>query len=173
MYVLHERANGSPATYDGGDIVFDKLDSFCQYNECIRLIMASQPVVPTLVAPDVVMTSTQSELVMFKKGIKRNIALYPVLTQDTEWDLWNCSVVSLACAQSVEQVLDNKYVPSLPNDIALFSVKNKYIYAVFDQTLQSDKGKTIVCAYEDMLDAQKVYMECTVTVIVVLAKINL
>jgi hypothetical protein len=115
MYVLHECANGSSATYDGGDIVFDKFDSFRQSNECIRLRMASQPVVP----PDVVMISTQSELATFKKGIKRGAALYPVLTQDTEWDLWNCSVVSLAHAQSGEQILDNKYVPSLGDEIAL------------------------------------------------------
>jgi hypothetical protein len=159
MYVLHERAYGSPATYDGGDIVFDKFDSFRRSNECIRLIMAPQPVVPALSAPNVVMTSTQSELATFKKGIKRNAALYPVLTQDTEWDSWNHSVVSLARAQSAEQVLDNKYVPSLPDEIALFSEKNKYHFSVFDRTLQSEKGKAIVRAYEDTFDAQKVYKE--------------
>jgi hypothetical protein len=80
MYVLHERAKGSPATYDGGDIVFDKFDYFCRSNERIRLIMASQPVVPTLSTPNIVMTSTQSELATFKNGIKHNATLYPVLT---------------------------------------------------------------------------------------------
>jgi hypothetical protein len=85
--VLHERANGSSASYDGEDIVFDKFDLFHQSNECIRLIVAPQPVAPTLSAPDVVMTSTQSELATFKKGIKRDAALHPVLTQDMEWVL--------------------------------------------------------------------------------------
>jgi hypothetical protein len=101
MYVLHEHANGSSASYSGRDIVFDKFDSFCRSNECIRLIMAPQPVAPTLSAPDVVMTSTQSELETFKNGIKSDATLYPVVTQDTEWDLQNCSVVSLLHAQSV------------------------------------------------------------------------
>jgi hypothetical protein len=58
MYVFHEHANGSSASYGVGDIVFDKFDLFRQSNECIRLIMAPQPVAPTLSAPDVVMTST-------------------------------------------------------------------------------------------------------------------
>jgi hypothetical protein len=90
MNVLHERANGSSASYDGGDIVFDKFDLFRRSNECIRLIMAPQPVAPTSLAPNVVMTSTQSELATFKKCIKHDATLYPVLTQDMEWDLWNC-----------------------------------------------------------------------------------
>jgi hypothetical protein len=157
--MLHERANGSPVSYDDGDVMFDKFDLFHRSNECIRLMTASQPIAPISAAPDVVMTSTQSELATFKKGIKLDAALYPILSQDTQWDLWNHSVVSLAHAQSVKQVLDNKYIPVLPDEVALFSKKNKYLYAVFEHTLQSDKGKAIVCAYEDTFDAQKVYKD--------------
>jgi hypothetical protein len=29
MYILNERAKGSPASYDGGDVVFDEFDLFC------------------------------------------------------------------------------------------------------------------------------------------------
>jgi hypothetical protein len=61
--------------------------------------------------------------------------------------------------QSVKQVLEDKYVPVLPDEVALFSKKNKYLYAVFEQTLLSDKGKAIVQAYEDTFDAQKVIKE--------------
>jgi hypothetical protein len=75
--------------------------------------MAPQPVAPTLSAPNVVMTSTQSELATFKKGIKHDAALYPVLTQDTEWDLWNYSVVSLVCAQSVTPSFLTSGIPSM------------------------------------------------------------
>jgi hypothetical protein len=159
MYVLNEHAKGSPASYDGGGIVFDKFDLFCRSNECIGLMMMSQPIAPILAAPDAVMTSTQSELAAFKKGIKRNAALYPILTQDMQLDLWNHSVISLVHVQSIKQVLDNKYVPVLPDEVALFSRKKKYLYTVFKQTLQLDKGKAIVWAYEDTFDAQKVYKE--------------
>jgi hypothetical protein len=72
-------------------------------------------------------------------------------------------VISLACAQSVEQVLDDKYVPVLPDEVALFSEKNKYLYTIFKRTLQSDKGKAIVRAYEDMSTKK-----CTIIAIVVL-----
>jgi hypothetical protein len=159
MYMLKEHAKGSSASYDGGDVVFDKFESFrCSY-ECIRLMMASQPIAPISAAPNAVMTSTQSELAAFKKGIRHDTALYPILTQDTQWDLWNCSVISLERVQSVEQVLDDKYIPVLPDKVALFYKKNKYLYAVFEQTLHSDKDKAIVQAYEDTFDTQKVYKE--------------
>jgi hypothetical protein len=159
MYILNECAKGSPASYDGEDAMLNKFDHFCCSNECIRLMMASQPIDAISAAPDVVMTSTQSELATFKKGIKCDATLYPILSQDMQWDLWNCSVVSLAHAQSVEQVLDNKYVPILPDEVSLFSKKNKYLYTIFEQTLQSDKGKAIMRAYEDTFDAQSIYKE--------------
>jgi hypothetical protein len=46
MYVLNERAKGSPASYDVEDVVFDKFDLFHRSNECIRLMMTSQPIAP-------------------------------------------------------------------------------------------------------------------------------
>jgi hypothetical protein len=46
MYMLHELAKGSPVSYDGGDLVFNKVDLFGCSNECIRLMMTSQPVAP-------------------------------------------------------------------------------------------------------------------------------
>jgi hypothetical protein len=76
--------------------------------------MTPQSVAPTSSAPDVVMTSTQSQLVMFKKGIKHDAALYPILTQDMEWDSWNHSVVSLARAQSVTPSV---YPPGAKNEV--------------------------------------------------------
>ena len=159
MYVHYERANGLPASYNGGDVTFDKFDSFRSSNECIRMMLTSQQTVSTPAAPNVTMSTTQAELANFKKGIKRDAALYPVMTQDTQWDSWSRSVVSLARAQSVEQVLDDKYKPVLLDEIALFSEKQKFLYAVFERTLQSDKGKAIVRAHESTFDAQKVYKE--------------
>jgi hypothetical protein len=155
-------------SYDGGDVMFDKFDLFCCSNECVILMMTSQPIAPILAAPHAVMTSTQSELVTFKKGIKHDAALYPILSQDMQWDLWNRSVVSLARAQSVEQVLDNKYLPVLLDEIALFSEKNNYLYAVFERTLQLDKGRPLCAHTKTRLAHRKSTKKCMTTVIVVL-----
>ena len=39
-------------------------------------------------------------------------------------------------------------------DYDLFDAKQKYIYQVFECTLQMDKGKTIICAHESDYNAQ-------------------
>jgi hypothetical protein len=140
MYVLHEHTHGSPASYNGGNITLNEFDLFCGSTECICLMMASQQSAATTTSPNVVVSMTQAELANFKKGCKRDAALYPVMTQDTQSDSWNHSIVSLARAQSVEQVLDDMFTPVLPDEVALFSEKNKFMYAVFERSLQSDKG---------------------------------
>jgi hypothetical protein len=44
-------------------------------------------------------------------------------------------------------------------EVALFAEKQKYFYAILERTLQTDKGKAIVCAHEATFDAQTVYKE--------------
>jgi hypothetical protein len=81
------------------------------------------------------------------------------MTQDTQWDTWNRSVVTIARAQAIGQALDSTYQAVLPDKVALFAEKQKYLYAVFEQTLQTDKGKAIIHAHEAAFDAQLVYKE--------------
>jgi hypothetical protein len=58
-----------------------------------------------------------------------------------------------------EQVLDSTYQAVLHDKVALFAEKQKYFYAILERTLQTDKGKAIVCAHEATFDAQTVYKE--------------
>jgi hypothetical protein len=61
-------------------------------------------------------------------------------------------------AQDVAEVLDATYVPTLPEDIALFTKKQQFMYAVFECTLQmTDQGKAFVHQHEQDFDAQKIY----------------
>jgi hypothetical protein len=156
-YVYHQ--HGKDASYDGTDVTKDEFEKFSSSNECIRLMTLSQPYQTVPANPNAVMSSTQTELATFRKGIKRDASLFPVMNQDSQWDSWNRSIVSIARAQAVEQVLDSTYVPVLLEEIALFNEKQKYLYSVFERTLQSDKGKAIVRSHEDKFDAQKVYKE--------------
>ncbi len=41
----------------------------------------------------------------------------------------------------------------------LFEAKQKYMYAVFERILQTDKGKALVRPYESTANAQKIYYE--------------
>jgi hypothetical protein len=159
IMVQQRRAHGKPANYLGIDITADEFDDFDGSNECLKLMMAAQPMPTFAQPPPGNMSTTQTELVTFQKGIKRDASLFPVIKQDTEWDSWNRSIVSLARAQAIEQVLDSTYTPILINEISLFEEKQKYMYAVFARTMQTDKGKAIVRAHETTFDAQKVYKE--------------
>jgi hypothetical protein len=56
-------------------------------------------------------------------------------------------------------VLDSNYMPNDPIDFAPFSEKQKFMYAVFEKHLLSDKGKALVRTYHKNADAQSVYRD--------------
>jgi hypothetical protein len=78
--------------------------------------------------------------VEFKRGITRDVQSYPDLKQDKDWDGWNRGTISQARAQDVSEVLHSNYVPTDPINVALFFEKQKFMYAVFETHLLSDKG---------------------------------
>ncbi len=94
----------------------------------------------------------------FKKGIKRDASLFVVLKDLKQWDSWHCSTVAQAHAQDVYDVLDPLYKP-LPAEKNLFEAKQRYMYAVFERVLQTDKGKALVRSNEATSNAQKIFME--------------
>jgi len=67
--------------------------------------------------------------------------------------------MALACAQDVSEVLDPLHVPVAQDDKDLFKEKQKYMFAVFDHTLQTDTGKALAHEHENDFDAQKIYVE--------------
>ena len=61
-------------------------------------------------------------------------------------------------------VLDPAYAPSQVEDKLLFEEKQKYLYAVFEQKLQTDKGKALVREYKVTSDAQAVMQHSLITI---------
>jgi len=78
--------------------------------------------------------------------------LFVVLKDLRQWDSWHCSTIAQACAQDVYDVLDPAYKPS-PMEKDLFEAKQRYMYAVFERVLQTDKGKALVRSNETTSDA--------------------
>ncbi len=97
-------------------------------------------------------------LAEFKKGIKRDASLFVVLKDLKQWDSWHCSTVAQAQAQDVSDVLDPLFKPA-PAEKDLFEAKQKYMYAVFERVLQTDKGKAQVRSNEADSNAQKIFNE--------------
>jgi hypothetical protein len=104
-------------------------------------------------------SNSRDAVANFKRGIKRDIGLFSTLKQDKQWDVWQRATIAQARAQDLSEVLDDNYVPVTPTDQALFQEKKKYMYAVFERTLLSDKGKALVREHTADFDAQQVYSE--------------
>lgn len=114
-------------------------------------------------APSSGNNQTRDLIADFKRGIKRDIGLFPTLKQDKQWDVWHRAIQAQARAQDLMEILqDPPYVPVTPSDQGLFAEKQKYMYAVFERTLLSDKGKALVREHTGDFNAQAVYKElCT------------
>ena len=98
-----------------------------------------------------------SNVMMFKKGIKRDPTLLDIFKNDRSWDSWNTTLKAQAVAQDVSEVIDTTYVPITEEDRLLFAEKQKYMYSVFERTLRTDTGKALVRRFEHSYDAQRIY----------------
>ena len=85
--------------------------------------------------------------------------LFTMLKDDGAWDSWQCSSLAQACVQHVDDVLKPTYTPSITDEKLLFDEKQKYMYAVFEKTLLTDQGKTLVHDHQRKYDAQTIYKE--------------
>lgn len=95
----------------------------------------------------------------FKHRIKRDAAQFSTLKNDAAWDNWNCGTIAQTRAQDIAGILDPTYIPATTDDADLFLEKQKFMYTVFEKTLQTDKGKALVCQHQHSFDAQRIYKE--------------
>jgi hypothetical protein len=95
----------------------------------------------------------------FKKGIKRDAAVYPMLKDQKHWDAWNRSLITQASAHDVSEVLDPSYVPPRndPEAEELFKQKKIFVYSVLNKCVMTDQGKSFVREHDKDFDAQAVY----------------
>jgi hypothetical protein len=116
---------------------------------------------PPTTAPTTTLTSSHlslySPVAMFRRSIKKDPSLFPTLKDDKYHDVWHRSFNTQAVAQDVSEVLDETYIPETADDKALFSEKKKYIYAVLESKVLTDRGKAIIREHEHDFDAQQVY----------------
>ena len=95
----------------------------------------------------------------FRRGIKRDASQFSPLRDDGAWDSWHRTTVAQARAQDVSEVLDGTHNPATQDEQDLFDEKQKYMFAVFEKTLLTDKGKALVRAHQRKYDAQRIFSE--------------
>jgi hypothetical protein len=110
------------------------------------------PTVSTFVRP-------RDPLADFRRGTRRDPNAFIPLKEDKQWDSWQRSTIAQARAQDLSDVLDPLFVPTTPDDIELFIERQKFMYAVFEKNLLTDKGKALVRLYGSTFDAQQVYKD--------------
>jgi hypothetical protein len=91
--------------------------------------------------------------------VKQDIAHYPDLKDDKGFRFWNCGFVSKAKMHHTHLVLDETYVPKTDEEKAVFQEMQIFMYAVMEEHLKTDKGKSLVSKYEVDNDAQSIYSE--------------
>ena len=104
--------------------------------------------------------SYSSQLLNFKRGIKRDISAYPTLKDEKYYESFKRSVLVTARAHDCEEILQPTFRPRGDADsLALFRLKNDFMYSVFNKCLLSDMGKTIVRKHLDNMNAQRDWEE--------------
>ena len=104
--------------------------------------------------------SCSSQLLNFKRGIKRDISAYTTLTDEKYYESFKRSVLVTARAHECEEILQPTFRPRSDADsLELFRLKNDFMYSVFNRCLLSDMGKTIVRKHLDNMNAQCVWEE--------------
>ena len=93
----------------------------------------------------------------FKKSIKRDKTQYKVFKEDKQWDNWRRTTIATARSHGCEDVFNPSYIPSSTEDLNLFEEKQKFIYSVFNDCLQTDMGKSLVRLHESDYDAHEIY----------------
>ena len=96
-------------------------------------------------------------LYQWKKGIRRDASAFPTFNDEKQWDTWARTVEAEATLQHVDDVLNSKYCPTTRADLAVFKEHNKYMYAIFNRTVLTSSGATIVREHAHDKDAQAIY----------------
>lgn len=109
---------------------------------------------PTTLSPSS-SPSTELTLTEFRKTIKRDPTLFPVLKNAARWDSYQREFKAVARSQNVHCITDHKFTPAPPITKELFAEIQAYVYSVFVKTLLIDDGQALVRKYP--CDAQKIY----------------
>ena len=116
------------------------------------LVPSQKTTVPTTVSGEF----TAAE---FRRGVKRDKTHYMELKDDKHFNTWNRGFVATAYMHHTDHILDENYKPATPTEIGLFREMQIFMYAVFEEKLKTDKGKSLVSEYESTRDAQSIYRE--------------
>jgi hypothetical protein len=159
-YVAHRVIQGNPLSNDWISLTEEEFNIYRTTSAILTVIgYNNSPSIAPVPSKPPESPRLKDPISEFRKGIKRDASLYTVYKDEKQWDSWQRSTIALARAQNVEDILDSTYIPSNQDEADLFTEKKKFMYAVFERTLQTDQGKAFVRAHEYDFDAQAIYKD--------------
>jgi hypothetical protein len=75
------------------------------------------------------------------------------------FNTWNRGFIATACMHQKGLVLDENYIPKTDAEKALFREMQTFMYAVLEDHMKTDMGKSLVSHYELSRDAQSIYRD--------------
>jgi hypothetical protein len=98
----------------------------------------------------------------FCHGFKRDKSHILELKKDKHFNTWNRGFVTTAFMHHTQHILVGDYTPSVtPTEVGLFREMQIFMYAVFEKKVKTDKGMSLVSAYNSTRDAQAFYLVLT------------
>ena len=98
-----------------------------------------------------------SQAETFKKGIKKDTRLFPVLKDEKEWNSYNRKLLAVARAQGVENILNPHYTPNTDEEIETFNAQNCYVWSAFVNTIETTKGLDLMRSHQATGNAHDFY----------------
>jgi hypothetical protein len=97
---------------------------------------------------------------IFRKGIKLDPTLYPVLTDDRNWPKFIREFEAIADLQQIARLLDTSFQPNNldPVDYQLFLAQQQYMYPILLRCLKTDKGRELITRFQSSRDAHRILM---------------
>jgi hypothetical protein len=143
-----------PNIFDSFKLIWQVARDYPRPSPPIPLAPGPAPVAPTT-------RTIHTPLTDFQKGIRRNLSDYADLETDKDYVTWNEKLHAQALVHSTNEVLaiNPPYLPTGPDDAALFQFKKVYMYSVFSSIVKTLAGIEIIRRYAATQDGQAVYRD--------------
>jgi len=141
-YIIHWHSIGDTIGDEWVSISLEDFDEYRFSPEYQASLAGITP--PPLLSPQQNPWVVHSAVANFKWGIKHDPSLFMTFKDGKQFDSWQHSTMAQAQAQDVAEILDSSYIPNTQDEKDLFEEKQKYMFAVFEQMLQTDTGKVII-----------------------------
>jgi hypothetical protein len=130
--------------------------TYDEYMAFSRQYMAGQVALNPLSQAPNSYTSSTDPVALFMKSIKQEPKDFPVIKSLNQWDSSKCAVNAMATVQSIAEVLNHTYIPSV-GDKPLLDLKNSYWYKVLVDIIQESSLPAILVYVGPVGDGQTVW----------------